>query len=364
MKHLLKITATVITAFAAATMATAQQAQRITATKANEYGLAYTLPVTAVDITIEAEFTRETPGEFYKYALKYLNINNPITEPSVSAAIKSVTISTHGVPDPDQRYLVTLKSNRAPYIVIDGNNVPLAINTDRVIEVAQPTLPLPHKAGPTPLETQAARQVITQEMLQSHSSAKRAELAAEQIYALRQSRTDLITGQAEQMPPDGNAMKIVMDNIDAQEQALTAMFIGTKSTYTEVRTFTLIPEGDVRDKIIARISPTNGIVEPNDLSGFPVYLSIKELQRGQMPVNDKGEALPFPKGGIAYNIPGEVAVTVTVSGKEIASKDVQLAQLGIVYGMAPANFTDKKAPVYLLFDPATGAAAEVGPATE
>jgi hypothetical protein len=30
--------------------------------------------------------------------------------------------------------------------------------------------------------------------------------------------------------------------------------------------------------------------------------------------------------------------------------------------MAPSNFTDKKAPVYLLFDPATGAAAEVGPA--
>lgn len=358
-----KIKTTLIAAaLAATTVASAQQAQRFTATKANEYGIAYTLPVTAVDITIEAEFTREEPGEFYKYALKYLNVDNPITEPSLSASVKSVTISTHGVPDPDKRYLVTLKSSQAPYIILGEDNIPLSINTEKVYETESPSLPEARSAEPTPLQSEAARQVITQEMLQSHSSAKRAELAAEQIYALRQSRTDLITGQAEQMPPDGAAMKIVMDNIEAQEQALMAMFVGTKSTYTEVRTFTVVPDGNINRQIIARISATGGIVDANDLSGFPVYLSIKELERVGMPVNDKGETLPFPKGGVAYVIPGRAQVTVTASGKELARKDVELAQSGVVYGMAPSNFTDKKAPVYLLFDPATGAAAEVGPA--
>lgn len=363
-KILHNITAAAAAIFIASAPAAAQQAQRFNATKANDYGVAYTLPVTAVDITIEAEFTRCEPGEFYKYALKYLNISDPISEPSVSARVKSVTISTHGVPDPDKRYLLTLKSTRPTFVVIDENNVPLSINTERVLDVAQPSLPVSHEAAPTPLETPAARQVITQEMLQSHSSAKRAELAAEQIYALRQSRTDLITGQAEQMPPDGNAMKIVMDNIDAQEQALTAMFTGTKSISTEVHTFTIVPEGDIKDKIIARISATKGIVDADDLSGFPVYLTVRETQRGEMPINEKGETLPFPKGGIAYTIPGQAVVTVSASGRELASKEVELAQSGIVYGMAPANFTDKKAPIYLLFNPATGAAAEVGPASE
>lgn len=359
-----KVKTTFIAVLAAIAIASAQQAQRITATKANEYGIAYTLPVTAVDITIEAEFTREEPGEFYKYALKYLNVDNPITEPSLSASVKSVTISTHGVPDPDKRYLVTLKSGQAPYIMLGEGNVPLSINTEKVYETERPSLPEARNAEPTPLQSEAARQVITQEMLQSHSSAKRAELAAEQIYALRQSRTDLITGQTEQMPPDGAAMKIVMDNIEAQEQALMAMFVGTKSTYTEVRTFTVVPDGNINRQIIARISATGGIVDANDLSGFPVYLSLKELNRGEMPVNDKGETLPFPKGGVAYTIPGQAQVTVTALGKELARKDVELAQSGIVYGMAPSNFTDKKAPVYLLFDPATGAAAEVGPAVK
>ena len=41
--------------------AAAQTTQKLTATKANEYGLIYSLPVTELDITIEAEHTRRTP---------------------------------------------------------------------------------------------------------------------------------------------------------------------------------------------------------------------------------------------------------------------------------------------------------------
>lgn len=342
----------------------AQQAQRLTATKANDYGIIYSLPTTAVDVTIEATITRRQPGEFYKYALKYLNANNPVATPSTSVAVESVTITTHGIANPDQRYLVTLKSNQAPYILISEDNIPLAINTEQVLEVKQAELPKASPASITPLETPAASQVITQEMLQSHSSAKRAELAAEQIYALRQSRTDLITGQAEQMPPDGEAMKLIMDNIDAQEQALMAMFVGTESVETVVRTFTIVPDGDISNQVIARVSAVDGIVDATDLSGFPVYLSIKVLQRGEMPVNEKGETLSFPKNGVAYCIPGSAQIAVTANGQTFAEAEVSLAQLGIVYGMDSKNFTDKKSPIALIFDPATGAAAQILPANQ
>ena len=55
-------------AFASAV--TAQTTQKFTATKANDYGLVYSLPVTVLDITIEAERVVKKPGEFYKYAKK------------------------------------------------------------------------------------------------------------------------------------------------------------------------------------------------------------------------------------------------------------------------------------------------------
>ena len=359
MKSILKVS---IAALAALTpmIAPAQQTQRLTATKANDYGLVYTLPSTVLDITIEARISQRQPGEFYKYAKKYLNVDNPITETSASAEVVNVVINPRGVANDDQRFMMTLKSNNAPFVVLNADNVPLAVNSERVFDKPFDAVPIAQPALPTPLETAAARQVITEEMLQSHSSAKRAELAAEQIYALRQSRTDLITGQSDQMPPDGQAMKLVMDNIDAQEQALMAMFVGTVKTWTEVKTVQFVPETDVNNVVIARVSPSKGIVGPTDLSGAPVYLSLKITRRGEMPVNDKGETLPFPKGGVAYTIPGEAEATVSFDNRVVAEKSVDIAQFGVVYGLAPSTFTDKKAPAYLLFDPTTGAAIEVG----
>ena len=46
----------------AAPMAQAQATQRLTASKAGEYGLIYSLPLTEIDITVETEHTRLEPA--------------------------------------------------------------------------------------------------------------------------------------------------------------------------------------------------------------------------------------------------------------------------------------------------------------
>ena len=74
----------------------AQTAQRLAATKANDYALVYTLPTTQLTVTLEAETTVKRPGEFYKYAKKYLNINDPITKESRTVRLKSATLATRG----------------------------------------------------------------------------------------------------------------------------------------------------------------------------------------------------------------------------------------------------------------------------
>ena len=47
-----------------------QTSSKLTATKASEYGLVYTLPLTAFEVSIAVEKTVSTPGEFYQYARK------------------------------------------------------------------------------------------------------------------------------------------------------------------------------------------------------------------------------------------------------------------------------------------------------
>lgn len=339
----------------------AQTTQKLTATKANEYGLIYSLPKTVLDITIEAEKEVKKPGEYFKYAKKYLDSDNAIAQTSQQWTLKSITVNVRAVADADERYLVQFKKGTTPYMYVNDQNFPLAINTEKVYEVEAPVLPEAKVAEPTPLETAAATQVISQEMLQSQSSAKRAELAANQIYALRQSRTDLITGQADQMPPDGQAMQLVLDNIAAQEAALTAMFMGTVQHSTDVKTFTIVPDSLGGESIVARLSALNGIVDSDDLSGCPIYVNIEVAERGQLPVNEAtGLVKTFPKGGIAYRIPGKAKVAVEYDGQKVYDKTIDMAQYGVVFGIDPAMITNTKAPAYVVFDPLTGAIKELG----
>ena len=354
---------TAAAAILAAGAATAQTTQRFTASKASEYGIVYSLPVTELDITIEAELTERRPGEFFNYARRHLGITDAIRSTGRSARIKSVTIPPRGVADPDSRWLAQFKAGTAPYLILDPSGVPLALNTESTATVDTPALPEAKPAGPTILETEAARQAMTQDMIRSSSTSKRAELAAQRIFELRDTRSELLSGQAENPPADGRAMQLVLDNLARQEEALTAMFAGTESTSTVVSTIALRPDSlGLADEVIARLSAVDGILEPDNLAGAPVTVSVDILEQGRLPLNEKGEPKRFPKGGVAYNIPGRALVTVSYDGAEVARAEVSLAQLGVTFGLDPALFTDKKAPSRLQLDPATGAILLFGPA--
>lgn len=352
-----------IIAAALALNASAETTQKLSATKANDFAIVYSLPLTSVDITLETVKTVRTPGEFYDYAKRILNVDDPVSEPSVEYTLKSVTVTTHGVPDPARRYAVKFSSGSTPFMILSSGDVPLAVNTEETYSPKKTEIPVAKPAAPSPLQTEAARQVMSEDMLRSQSTLKRAQIAAEQLYALRQSRSDLLTGQADQMPPDGQAMQLVMDNLNAQEAALTAMFVGTEQVSTEVTTVTFTPsatDSDISRKVIARLSSVDGIVGADNLSGAPITLSYKVINRGEMPLNDKGAPLPFPKNGFAYCIPGTAKISVSYDGENFAETSVDIAQAGIDYGLAPNSFTDKRAPAYMIIDPATGAAIEIG----
>lgn len=339
---------------------TAQTTRKLSATKASEYGLIYTLPLTEIDVTVEAQSTVSKPGEFYQYAGKYLQLQSPVTHPSEVWELKSVTLTTRPVADQNERYLVQFKAGSVPYMMINSQDFPVSINTEKTFEKPAVELPVSRAAEPTILDTPVATQAVTEEMLRSTSTAKRAELAAARIIELRQSRSDVMTGNADAMPSDGEAMKIAIDNINAQEQALTAMFAGTAQTATEVETFSYRPDSlDTQRVVIARLSPGKGIVSADDLSGAPIYLKIKVTERGKLPINEKGLVKTFPKGGLAYRIPGIARVSVEFEGREVAAADMPLAQAGVVFGLDPGLFTDRRTPAAAVFDPVSGAIVEL-----
>lgn len=341
--------------------AQAQNTTKLTATKAGDYGVVYTLPKTEVDVVIETEYSLTEPGEYYNYARRYLGLTDAARAPKRTASVKSVTLVPRGVPDAESRWTMQFKGQGVTCVVLNAAGVPVAINTEDIPATASPVLPQARAAAPTPLETEAAAQAVTREMTQSSSLQKRAELAAQRIFELREYRNDLVTGQADNTPQDGKWLELALKNIGDQEAALTAMFAGTTKTWTSVDRVTFTPDTTaVEGMVIARLSPIDGIVPATDLSGEPITLSMTIAEQGRMPVDADGKTLPFPKGGVAYNIPGQAVIAVQFRGRTLATATVDVTQLGTVYGVDPKVFTNKKAPAFMLFDPATGGLLNLG----
>ncbi len=250
-------------------------------------------------------------------------------------------------------------------MILDQQNIPLALNTEETAPTHEASLPQATEKKATILDSPAAKQAITAEMARSSSISKKAELASQRIFELRETRSDILSGDSENQPADGKAMQLVLDNLSAQESALTAMFLGTKNSWTVTEKYTIVPDStDIRNQVLARLSAVDGLLEADNLAGSPVTVDIEILEKGEIPVNEKGELKTFPKGGVAYNIPGRALIKINYNGTTIASQEISLAQAGITFGMNPALFTDKKEPSKLIFDPSTGAILLLGPANQ
>lgn len=353
-----KVFIAILIAFLGGSAAQAQETQKFTADKHNEYGLVYSLPVTHFDIVINAEKITRTAGPFYMYAKKYLGINNPIVEDSKDIVVKNVDVIPFGVPDKENKYLVYFK--KAPtYFILNDKGLPLSINTQNSAPAQGAAAP-EAESGEIPTQTETAM-ALPGELLMSESTVKKAEIAANMIYKLRESRTAFITGEADEMP-DGAALKVILEQLKKQEAALMALFAGTTVTEQVQKHIEYVPGEEVSEIIPFRISDYYGFVDSEDLSGEPVYLTLKVTKRGEMPADEKGETKRLPKNAVMYNIPGEANITLEYEGKTICNKTLQVAQYGIQFGLDPKMFTDKKNPSYAIFYPETGAVMEIGKA--
>lgn len=354
MKRLIAITSAIVVASSAMM---AQNTTKLTADKSNEYGIIFSLPVTHLKIEVLAKKTVYKAGPYYKYAQKYLGVSDVITKDSQKWDISEVYVTPFGMPD-STKYLMKFKSGSAPFLLLDEQGLPLAVN-----KMVEPVMPqqrkLPANSKPSILEGNAYMSSLPGELLVSESTAKKAEIAASLIYKIRESRTNLITGEAEQMPPDGAAMKLTMENLDEQEAALTALFVGTTTTSYSLKSLDYLPGDEVTNFVIARVSNQKGIVDKDDLSGAPLYLTLRVLERGELPRNDKGEPKKLPKEAVMYKVPGKAEISLRFNGREVFVNRFEIAQYGMDFGVEPGLFTDKKAPFYMIYYPETGAVKEL-----
>ncbi|MDE6291231.1 MAG: DUF4831 family protein [Muribaculaceae bacterium] len=334
-----------------------QATKVLTAEKSNEYGLVYSLPTTALEIVVTTTHEVGKKGPFYLYAKKSIGTDKAVAEDYEKWRITDVKVRPYGVSDSGTQYLMQLRPGAVTSITVDANGMLLAINKD-VAAPAASERPEAPKSVKWPTGNEYL-DFVDEDFIASKSSAKQAQLLAESLMEVRDSKLALTRGTADAMPADGKQMELMLSSLRAQEVALTAAFTGSVTTEQVTRKFTFIPEGD-GNQILFRLSEFAGFVDADDLSGDPVYIQIETLNQASAPVDAKGEAKKLPKNAIVYNIPGSAQVSVSTLGKTLFEKEIQMAQMGMTFGLDPTLFTDKKEPSYAVFDPVTGALLDIG----
>ena len=327
------------------------------AVKANNFGITYSLPKTSLIVNAEVIKTTSKAGPYYKYAEKYLGVKDAISKDKVSYQLGKISLENKGIPDPNNTYIVEFKSGTvAPYAYLTEEGLLCSINAEYIPE-ENSSKELTKRNKQADQITEAS--VLSEELLMAGSTAKQAEVAAKQIYRIRESRLNILTGEADNLPPDGEAMKLVIQQLEEQEQALTNLFTGIQVRDTSDYEITIDPYDDLEREILFRFSPQLGIVAADDLGGTPVYLDLKATDRAPALEPKEAEKKEKSLKGIIYNIPGKASVTISMNKKTLLKGEVQVTQFGSQEGLAPVMFEDKKAPIKVYFYPETGAIKQI-----
>lgn len=354
MKHSF-IAATVLTFIVSS--AYAQQTKVLTADKHNEYGLVYSLPVTALEVKVTAVKETRIAGPYAKYAKKYLANDHIVTESDEVWTIESVEVNPYGAVDPESKYLMQLKPGATTFIGVAQDGMLLSINKEP--QRPQPLMLERPAPAPDPLTGKEYLKYVDEDFIASQSTAKQAEMLAENIMEVRDAHISLTRGTADNMPTDGRQLELMLNSLRDQEQAMTAAFTGSSYKETITRTYTYVPEEDGTE-ILFRFSDFKGFCAPNDYAGAPVQIRVNITAEGALPVDDKGQEKQIPKDGVRYCIPGEAQITLSFDGKTLYNREMEFAQFGVVFGLSPTLFTDRKEPSYAIFNPVTGGLEQIG----
>lgn len=329
----------------------------------DESGLVYYSPKTS--ITLDFTYTVETyePGIYAQYAEAMLGVTDAVKENKKVYRLKDVHIGTTTSTDYTRPHKVTTEGGIPILLSINekglltGYNLPTGQEKK---EVHRSHMTGDHKSS------RAAKNHIApypEDVLKAATPMAQAHAVAKQIFHLRETRMYLLNGEVEHAPADGEAMKLVLEELDKQEQALTALFMGKKSKKTEHKKTAynkISRQGAENDDVIKGLlffSEENGFTNEDNIDADTITIliclnpvSYKPTVTEPKKSKKKGEELT----SLTYNLPGNAVVKVrSKKGDLHRERTIPMAQLGIDVALPKSMFTGASLPV-IVFDEKTG----------
>ncbi len=292
-------------------------------------GTLYTLPKTELIIEVKTKVTKEVPGKYFQYAERYLGLTDVCQAEKTVHEIEDVKLFQRAVADSKHSYYIlnTKKGKEQNSIELTKDGFLASINGTPYVETNNNSVTRPAiRSTSVPDYFSMEASIITKEMQQSTSVAKIAELAANELFNIRETRLNLLTQDVDKAPSDGRSYELVLSELNRMEKYYTELFTGKKTTTYETKTFNVTPDDNLQT-ILFRFSQANGIVDKSDLSGAPVNLSISAINDLNIPEKPKAEEV----NALYYRIPGKANIRLTEGNNNIyLDKATVVAQFGKV----------------------------------
>lgn len=307
--------------------------------------LVYGLPQTRLHFEVELVKKVVKKGPYAEYANRMLGLQNVPLKDSESWQIKSIRITDKQ--EVDNKQLYTLSYTDYPYNIdrllrFTREGLILDITAGQVLTHNQYTgkenedfqfmntavkmtttekIDTVYKTILT--DTAFVRIPVLQRKVLGKTSEEQAREAAAQIFNIRQSRLDVLTGNIDHPYAEGTSLKLVLNALDTQEEQLLSLFNGAVIENRYVNTYSVLPEKPDFTAPLFYFSDRAGIVNKNTAGAKEVWYEI-----GKVNVPASAGHNQQASNMVYYRIPQVAEVSAGLDKTAIASNHVNIYQFG------------------------------------
>jgi len=330
-------------------------------TAVSDGSLVYGLPLTVVDVELEAERIIEKPGPYSRFAGDLLGLNDVIRSENESWSITGINVKTHEELDPEQFYIIeansifqtNVLSLKKAGLILDLNPEIYNSNNDDALrdldnlnhlnvsdlgsdEYFQKNRDTLYRI--VSVDTAFVRIPYLIEKKRKLTVDELAEKAAIRLMELRDGKHLILTGETNLFPQD----KAAIDEINRMEKEYTELFTGKTLKEKRIFRYQVIPRKDMNKKpvTLCRFSESTGPADSTENSGSQVNIEfIPELKTKNlnMITGKTGSSASHNYDRLFYRVPEVVNLRITL-GDEVLEKSRKLVyQLGDIVRL-PANY--------------------------
>jgi len=331
--------------FAAVLALCAVQAQVL---EENESALVYYSPKTEIRLDFTYTVERFERGQYAEFAESMIGATDAVMETGSVCTLQDVRIGT-----------ATTTDYQRPHKVNTDAGFPMLLNiNDKGLLTGYNVRHFGGKPAPKKDECEKERKhkaprvlvpPYPEEVLKAANPEAQAHEVAKQIFHLRETRMYLLNGEVENAPADGEAMRLVLEELDKQERELTRLFVGKRFKREEHKSVRVVPN-DAGELLF--FSEENGFTDSDNVDADTIEVRMSCEQQVAQPVivDAKNKKKAPEMTQIVYNIPGYCTVNVLYKGQKLAYRAVPVAQLGIDVALPKSMFVGKDLPKIVFSD--------------